>query len=190
MTQPSFAGRAATRLLVVLNTIVLLAACGSRQPAAPQAEPAAASARNTVVMPAIAYGTTAKGLQLSKKDDPCDVPASLQQAVQDQLIAPYEYLLPARSSGTDGAPVLKIEITDILANAGGLYGGPKIVQLRGTLERSGEPTAGFTAQRQMFIYFGVPRSTCSMVGVVTYALGGDIANWLQKPTNGATLGEF
>jgi len=86
--------------------------------------------------------------------------------------------------------VLKIEITDILANAGGLYGGPKIVQLRGTLERRGQSPAAFTAQRQMFIYFGLPRSTCSMVGVVTHALGGDIAKWLQKPVDGAALGEL
>ncbi|RST50663.1 hypothetical protein [Variovorax sp. MHTC-1] len=168
----------------------LLTACGSRQPPGPEAAPAAAAVHNTVVMPAIAYGTTAKGIRLSKADDPCDVPTSLQQSVQDQLLTPYEYLLSPPASSVDGAPVLKIEITDILANAGGLYGGPKIVQLRGTLERRGEAPAGFTAQRQMFMYFGLPRSTCSMVGVVTYALGGDIAKWLQKPINGAALGEL
>jgi hypothetical protein len=41
----------------------------------------------------------------------------------------------------------------------------------------------------MFIYFGMPRSTCSMVGVVTYKLGEDIAQWLLKPVDGAVLGE-
>lgn len=175
--------------LLVLGAL-LLTACGSRQPPAPEPAPAAASARNTLLMPAIAYGTTAKGLRLSKADDPCDVPVSLQQAVQDQLPAPYEYLLPPPASHVEGAPVLKIEITDILANAGGLYGGPKIVQLRGTLERRGQSPAVFTAQRQMFMYFGLPRSTCSMVGVVTYALGRDIAKWLQQPIDGAALGEL
>ena len=140
-------------------------------------------------MPAVAYGTTAKGIRLSKADDSCDVPASLKQAVQDQLLAPYEYLLSPPAPNAEGAPVLQLEITDLLANAGGLYGGPKIVQLKGTLERKGEAPARFTAQRQMFIYFGMPRSTCSMVGVVTYALGEDIAKWLQKPTDGAVLGE-
>ena len=29
-----------------------------------------------------------------------------------------------------------------------------------------------------------------MVGVVTYALGGDIAKWLLKPADGAKLGEL
>ena len=56
-------------------------------------------------------------------------------------------------------------------------------------DRRGQPVQ-FTAQRQMFIYFGMPRSTCSMVGVVTYALGGDIVKWLQKPVDGAKLGEL
>ena len=193
MTEHPFAARVAARLSLALGavtTAALLAACGTRQPAPPEPPPPEATARNSVVVPAIAYGTTAKGIKLSKADDACDVPASLQQAVQDQLLAPYEYLLsPPAPRNAEGAPVLKIEITDLLANAGGLYGGPKIVHLKGTLERQGEAPARFTAQRQMFIYFGMPRSTCSMVGVVTYALGEDIAKWLQKPVDGAVLGE-
>jgi len=193
MSGHSFAARAAARLSFVMPAVAvaaLLAACGSRQPAPPEPPPATATPRNSVVMPAVAYGTTAKGLQLSKADDACDVPASLRQAVQDQLLEPYEFLLTSPApDNAKAAPVLKVEITDLLANAGGLYGGPKIVQLRGTLERPGEAPATFTAQRQMFIYFGMPRSTCSMVGVVTYKLGEDIAQWLLKPVNGAVLGE-
>jgi hypothetical protein len=189
MTEHPFAARMAARLSLAVGTAALLAACGTRQPAAPEPPPREATARNSVVMPAVTYGTTAKGIKLLKADDACGVPASLQQAVQDQLLAPYEYLLTPPAPNAEGAPVLKIEITDLLANAGGLYGGPKIVQLKGTLEHKGESPARFTAQRQMFIYFGMPRSTCSMVGVVTYALGEDIAKWLQKPVDGAALGE-
>lgn len=189
MTEHPFAARRAARLSLAVAAAALLAACGTRQPAAPEPPPPEATARNSVVMPAVAYGTTAKGIKLLKADDSCDVPASLKQAVQDQLLAPYEYLLSPPAPNAEGAPVLQIEITDLLANAGGLYGGPKIVQLKGTLERKGEAPARFTAQRQMFIYFGMPRSTCSMVGVVTYALGEDIAKWLQKPVDGAALGE-
>ncbi|MES2250741.1 MAG: hypothetical protein V4645_25945 [Pseudomonadota bacterium] len=190
MTEHPFAARVAARLLALAGAASLLAACGTRQPAAPEPPPPEATARNSVLMAPVAYGTTAKGVALSKADDSCDVPASLRQAVQDQLLAPYEFLLaPPLPANAQGAPVLKLEITDLLANAGGLYGGPKIVQLRGTLERDGAAPAKFTAQRQMFIYFGMPRSTCSMVGVVTYKLGEDIAQWLQKPVDGAVLGE-
>lgn len=193
MSGHSFAAHAAARLSFVMPAVAvaaMLAACGSRQPAPPEPPPATATPRNSVVMPAVAYGVTAKGLQLSKADDACDVPASLRQAVQDQLLEPYEFVLtPPAPDNAKAAPVLKVEITDLLANAGGLYGGPKIVQLRGTLERQGEAPATFTAQRQMFIYFGMPRSTCSMVGVVTYKLGEDIAQWLLKPVDAAVLGE-
>jgi len=170
--------------------ISLLAACGSPGPVEPEPPEPTANARNAVILPAVSYGKTDKGLQLSKADDKCDVPTSLAQAVQDQLLEPYEFVVPSPSANVAGAPTLRIEITDILANAGGLYGGPKIVQLHGVLDRPGMAPAQFTAQRQMFLYIGIPRSTCSMVGVVTYGLGGDIAQWLQKPVDGAKLGEL
>ncbi|MDM0054695.1 hypothetical protein [Variovorax fucosicus] len=179
-------------LVIAALATTLLAACGSRRPAVAEPEPPepTANARNAVILPAISYGKTPKGVQLSKADDSCDVPASLNQAIQDQLLTPYEFIVPSPSANVAGAPTLRVDITDILANAGGLYGGPKIVQLHGVLDRPGAAPAQFTARRQMFIYFGMPRSTCSMVGVVTYGLGGDIAKWLQKPVDGATLGEW
>lgn len=170
-----------------------LTACGSSAPTV--TEPAAqtaqtGNARNTLILPAVTYGKTATGLQLSKADDACDVPASLAHALQEQLQAPYEFAVPAPSERVNGAPTLRIVITDILANAGGLYGGPKIVQLHGTLERDGVAPVHFSAQRQSFLHFGLPRSTCNMVGRVTYALGGDIATWLEEPVDGAKLGDL
>ncbi|MBO9643728.1 MAG: hypothetical protein J7603_11475 [Pseudacidovorax sp.] len=57
--------------------------------------------------------------------------------------------MPSTTPAVEGAPTLRLEITDLLANAGGMYGGPKIVQLHGTLERPGKPVAQFTAQREM-----------------------------------------
>jgi hypothetical protein len=169
----------------------MLTACGSRGPTTVEAEAPApqATAHNTVILPPVTYGKTAEGLQLSKSGDPCDVPTSLAAAIEDQLEAPFAFAVPAPSSALAGAPTLRIQIIDILANAGGLYGGPKIVRLQGVLERPNTPPARFTAQRQMFLYFGLPRSTCSMVGSVTYSLGGDIAAWLQKPVDGAKLGK-
>lgn len=77
-----------------------------------------------------------------------------------------------------------------VANAGGLYGGPKIVQLHGVLERTHAAPVHFKAQRESFLHFGLPRSTCNMVGRVTYGLGGDIAQWLLNPVDGAKLGEL
>lgn len=156
-------------LVIAALAAATLTACGSRAPTS--AEPAqampTANARNAVILPPITYGKTAAGLQLSKLDDTCDVPSSLAQAIQEQLEAPYEFAVATPLASVSGAPTLRIQITDILANAGGLYGGPKIVQLHGVLERTGAARVHFNAQRQMFLYFGLPRSTCSMVGKVT-----------------------
>ena len=186
------AGRAARALAVLITTLgaaSLLVACGTRGPVQPEPPPPSATASNSLVMPPITYGSKPKGVKISKSDDNCDVPALLRQNVQDQLEEPLLYLLPAATAGAEAAPVLKIEITDLLANAGGIYGGPKIVDIHGTLERPGMAPAQFTARRQMFIYFGVPRSTCSMVGSVAYTLGSDIIKWMKKPVDGAFLGE-
>lgn len=169
----------------------VLTACGSRGSVAvePKQPAPQAAAHNTVVLPPVTYGKTPAGLQLNKGDDPCDVPTSLAAAIEEQLEAPYAFAVPVPSTKVAGAPTLRIQITDILANAGGLYGGPKIVHLQGVLERPNAAPVQFTAQRQMFLYFGLPRSTCSMVGSVTYALGGDIAAWLNEPVDGANLGQ-
>lgn len=178
-------------LFVTMLIATALTACGSRAPSIAEPPVATATARNAVVVvPTITYGKTPNGLQLNKADDPCDIPTSLAQAIQEQLEAPYEFAVPAHSDKLAGAPTLRLEITDILANAGGLYGGPKIVRLHGVLERVGAVPVHFDAQRQMFLHFGLPRSTCNMVGVVTYGLGGDIANWLQEPVDGAQLGDL
>lgn len=179
----------AARAFSLMAAATLLTACGTRGPVAPEPPPPTAKSDNSLVMPAITYGTTAKGLRLSRADDNCDVPALLRQNVEDQLEAPLEFLLPAPTAGAEAAPTLKVEITDLLANAGGLYGGPKIVEIRGRLERPNAPAMQFTARRQMFIYFGMPRSTCSMVGNVTYTLGSDIVAWMKKPVDGVFLGE-
>jgi hypothetical protein len=175
-----------------LAAAFILTACGSPGHTVAEPEPPAptASAHNTVILPTVTYGQTASGLQLSKSDDTCDVPTSLAQAIQEQLEAPYEFAVSTPSANVAGAPTLRIQITDILANAGGMYGGPKIVQLRGVLERPGAAPAHFDAKRQMFLHFGLPRSTCNMVGRVAYSLGGDIATWLQEPVDGAQLGEL
>lgn len=190
---PGAFARRVLRAGAALLLVAAVAACGTRRPAEPEPpEPPETppSAQNSLVMPAIGWGTTAKGLQLTTADDRCDgVPQAIRQAVQDNLAAPYEHLLPAPTPDTTSAPRLSVEITDILANAGGVYGGPKMVEVRGTLTRAGQPPLRFSALRQSFMRLGGWNTTCGMLSRVTYALGTDIAAWLQKPVDGAVLGD-
>lgn len=83
---------------------------------------------------------------MPEADDACGVPAPLRQAVQDQLKARYEVVLPVSGTDRDGASLLKIEIMDMVTVSAG---GPTIVVIHTVLERSGLPAAQFTAQRQM-----------------------------------------
>ncbi|VWX56210.1 conserved hypothetical protein [Burkholderiales bacterium 8X] len=172
--------------------VTLLTACGSRRHAAEEPEPPepTANARNTLIVHDIVYGKTATGLQLGKEHDICDVPRSLGQSIREQVRSPYEFVVAKTSPEVEGAPTLRITMTDILANAGGWFSGPKMVELHGVLERPGVAPMQFTAQRQRFIRFGPPRGTCTMVSWVTWDLGSDIVQWLKKPVDGAKLEEL
>lgn len=120
-------------------------------------------------MPTIGYGTTNEGLRLTAADDRCDIPAIIRAAFRHNLGEPYVKLLTGAPANVVGIPVVKMEIIDILVNAGGVYGGPKIVEIRGTLEKNGTAVASFKSRRRSFPLFGIPRSTCNIVGRDTYA---------------------
>lgn len=156
----------------------LLAACGSHyQP--PKGMPPAPAAYNTVILPPVVYG-----LQMSESDDACDVPDSLRQAVQDQLEARYEVVLSVSGTGMGAAPLLKIEINDIVTVSAG---GPTIVVIHVVLERPGLPAAQFTDQRQMHTQYSditAQTTECSTMDAVIHELGVDIAKWMLNPVDG------
>lgn len=180
----------AVKMLWAAGLLATLAACGARGPQVPEPPPAPIGPGNSLVMPNIVYGTTNEGLRLTAEDDKCDIPGTMRAAFQDNLAEPYLNLLTEAPANVVGIPVLKVEIIDILANAGGIYGGPKIVEIKGTLEKNGKTVASFKARRRSFPLFGIPRSTCNIVGRDTYALGTDMTTWLAKPVDGAMLGDY
>lgn len=47
----------------------------------------------------------------------------------------------------------------------------------------------FLAKREMFMYYGKPRSACNMVRQVARMLGTDIVKWLQQPSDEVILGD-
>ena len=180
----------ALKVLWAAGLLATLAACGARGPQALEPLPDPIGPANSLVMPTIVYGTTNEGLRLTAADDRCDIPGTIRAAFQDNLGEPYLNLLTEAPANVAGIPVLRVEIIDILANAGGVYGGPKIVEIKGTLEKNGTAVASFKARRRSFPLFGIPRSTCNIVGRDTYALGTDMTTWLAKPVDGAMLGDY
>jgi hypothetical protein len=144
------------------------------------------TADNTLVVPPVTYGTTAEGVVLTDKDDGCDAPTSLRNAIEWRLSEPYLHVVSADPGNLPGIKTLKIEIVDILANKGGVMSGPKMVSIRGALYKDDQRLAGFKGTRSSMPFFP-PRTTCNILGRATEALGGDLANWLDNPVDGAQL---
>ena len=164
----------------------LLAACGPRNPQPPEQTPAAPAAYNKLVLPPVVYGYH-QGRQMSESDDACGVPDPLRQAVQDRLKAEHEVVLPALGAGKGAAPLLKIEILDIVTVSAG---GPTIVVIRAVLERPGLPAVHLKGMRQMRIQHSdikVETTECSAMDAVIQGLGADLAKWMRKPVDGVSL---
>lgn len=164
----------------------ILTACGSRNPQPPERMPPAPASYNTVILPPVVYGHY-QGRQMSESDDACGVPDPLRQAVQDQLKARHEVVLPVLGNVRDAAPLLKIEIMDTVTVSAG---GPTIVVIHAVLERPGLPTAQFKGLRQMHTqYSGITAETteCSSMDEVIHGLGADVAKWMLEPVDGVSL---
>jgi hypothetical protein len=164
----------------------ILAACGSHNPPPPEPVPPAPAAYNTVILPPVVYGYY-QGRQMSESDDACGVPDPLRQAVQDQLKARYEAVLPVLDPGRKAAPLLKIEIIDTVTVSAG---GPTIVVVHAVLERPGLPAAQFKGLRQMHPRYSditAETTACSAMDAVIQGLGADIAKWMREPVDGVSL---
>ena len=87
--------------------------------------------------------------------------------------------------------VLHMEITDAVSMGNAFTGHHKFSSARGTLYENGKKLASFEARRQsMGGAFGGYKGSCSVLGRTTKAMGKDIANWLQNPTDNARLGDM
>ena len=95
----------------------------------------------------------------------------------------------------DGDPgkaglVLDLSIEAVYAPGGGAWSGPKWMTVVGTLRKNGRKVANFSAKRLSGGgMFAGSKGTCAIVGRCAKALGSDIATWLEKPEDGAHLGD-
>jgi len=99
--------------------------------------------------------------------------------------------LAALAEGETGseARVLSLRITEVQAPGGGMFSGPKWLEVSGTLREGGRDVASFRAKR---LTTGGPfggGGTCGMLGKCAQAIAGDVALWLESPTPGAELGD-
>jgi len=85
---------------------------------------------------------------------------------------------------------LKITIIDAISAGGAFRGHRKGILFSGELVKGKTKYYSFTATRVSGGgYFGAYKSSCSVLGRVTKAVGRDISVWLAGPSDGAQLGD-
>lgn len=85
---------------------------------------------------------------------------------------------------------LKIEILDAVSAGNAAIGHNKFMIIEGSLVKGKTKYSSFKAARLSGGgYFGAYRSSCSVLGRITKALGQDTAAWLIDPFDGARLGD-
>jgi hypothetical protein len=171
-------------LRALLISTVLAADCTTGM-AADKPQPKRTS-ENTLVVPDITYGTTPEGIVLDPKDDDCGTPNNLREAIGWKVYEPLEHIVPSDPGNVPGVRTLRIEIIDMLANKGGVFSGPKMLSIKGTLYKGDERIAGFTGTRSSMPFFP-PRTSCNILGRSVEALAGDVGRWLLTPVDGAVL---
>jgi len=116
------------------------------------------------------------------------LPGFVQSYAQDQYAGIT--LDAKRSTKSDFLTIEIVDVPQYKKNAWAGRGG-QWVSIKGSLLRKGKKTLSFTASRaSMGGFMGAYKGTCSLLGRCTKTLGKDVAEWLKKPVDGATLGDM
>ncbi len=83
----------------------------------------------------------------------------------------------------EGKGSLSLTITDVHAPGGGVFSGPKWVEVKGRYKGK-----SFRAKR-LSVADPFAGGTCGILNKISRSLGRDIATWLESPQDGAELGD-
>lgn len=87
----------------------------------------------------------------------------------------------------DGKGTLDLVISDVHGPGGGVFSGPKWVEVKGTLRRGGKALT-FRAKR-VSAADPFAGGTCGILAKCGRNIGADIAAWLESPVDGAEIGD-
>jgi hypothetical protein len=142
-----------------------------------------ASAALAICVPGLAVASVtvsssipfAKGVTVNQKIiDQCGIQTRVPEAIANAS---------EQVSLVEGAGSLSLEISDLHAPGGWIFSGPKWIEVKGQL--GGQ---SFRAKRYS-AFNPFSGGTCGILARISRALGGDIAAWVQSPTDGASLGD-
>ncbi len=125
---------------------------------------------------------------------PFDDGANIRQAIKNECkldtrlpayVKKYLKKSGAFSDNRNEGKYLDMRITDVVAKGGGLYSGPKWMEVKGTLLTNGKPGPSFRAKRVTT----QGARACSAAARCAKAIAKDIAKWLKNPVDNAALGD-
>ncbi len=143
--------------------------------------------KTVYIRPEIVY--TAKSRVSTAVKQECTIPQALSEnIVQKALAQGIQIEVKNNIKPTDIE--LKIDIIDVVSAGNAAIGHNKFMVIEGYLVKGGTKYSSFKAARRSGGgYFGSYRSSCSVLGRITKALGQDTAGWLTNPYDGARLGD-
>lgn len=121
---------------------------------------------------------------------------ALEQLVADHIAhrAKRAYSKVVRKKPTAGAfHVLSIEIINVFGAGGGLWSGPKNLEIEGILkDHQDRPVGSFRAERFSMGggLFPALQGTCQILRRISKQLAKDVAKFLVSPTDGAVMGNW
>lgn len=108
---------------------------------------------------------------------------SKQRGIATEAVAATDDKTPGR--------VLVVEIRNAESQGNAFIGHRKTTSVRGALYQDGAKVGSFRGRRDsMGGAFAGFKGSCSVLGRTVKALGGDIAEWLAKPSENAELGDL
>lgn len=121
----------------------------------------------------------------------CHLPDKLAHFVEEYSADQYANIITDASAAPADAQILRIEIENVTGGGGGAWSGGKVVMINGKLTQNGKLLGDFKGRRVSGGgAFATFKGTCSILGRCVKALGRDVSEWLQHPSERGVLGDM
>ncbi len=117
----------------------------------------------------------------------CDLPHLLPEWITQYSPVPIVLAV----NPMNGARVLDLSVTSIMAPGGGTWSGAKQLVVHGDLIVNGTVVASFDDQRTALVGgWAAGGGTCEVLDYISESIAKDVRAWLSQPSQGALLGEL
>jgi len=178
------------RLTMGLSIVMFLGACTSASPALKEKDNKLSLVGKTVYVKSAKANYSLNSDIAQNIKDECNLDSQLITAIQNEAKKKDITVKVSESIPADGVE-LKVEITDSMSAGNGFTGHRKYSSISGVLTQSGQTIATMNAARLsrggMFAKF---QGSCGVLSRTVRTLGGDVTQWMAKPSTDASYGDI